>query len=79
MSSYELVHTIVDKGILLHGLDTARVLQLHALHCLEHIHHTFNPESLDAETERAEDTRRPQALPAVGKDVERQRELHGWP
>ena len=62
MSSYELVHTIVNEGIVLDGLDTPRSLQLHALNGLEHIYHSLHTESLDAVAERAEDAGGTQAL-----------------
>lgn len=63
MSSYELIHTIVNEGIVLYRLDTSRSLQLHALNGLEHIYHSLHTESLDAVTKGAEDAGGAQALP----------------
>lgn len=62
MSSYELIHTIIDEGIVLDGLHAPGSLEFHALDGLKHVHHTLHTKSLDAVTERAEDARGTQTL-----------------
>ena len=74
MGTNKLVNTVIDEGIILRGLQHPRPLELNIPHCLEHVHHPLNTQSLDTITERAEDSCWSHTLTVM--NGEREREMY---